>query len=72
MLASFIAEKRYRATQILVARDVYGPYTPLTDKPITPPDWQCLDGTLHVDETGNPWIIFCHEWVQTHPGSIWR
>jgi arabinan endo-1,5-alpha-L-arabinosidase len=70
MFASFKAEKRYRGTQILIAKDVFGPYIPLTNKPVTPPDWQCLDGTLHVDEDGNPWIVFCHEWVQIHNGSI--
>jgi arabinan endo-1,5-alpha-L-arabinosidase len=70
MFASFKAEKRYRGTQILMAKDVFGPYTPLTDKPVTPTDWQCLDGTFYVDEDGNPWIVFCHEWVQIHNGSI--
>lgn len=71
MLASFVAPGRYRGTQILVSHDVAGPYKPLTDGPITPADWQCLDGTLHVDDDGNPWIVFCHEWVQIHNGSIW-
>lgn len=70
MFASFKAEKHYRATQILIANDVYGPYLPLSDEPVTPADWQCLDGTLHVDEDGSPWIVFCHEWVQIHNGSI--
>ncbi len=71
MFATFKAEGAYRATQILVAQDVTGPYEPLTDRPITPDNWMCLDGTLHVDKTGNPWVVFCHEWVQTHNGSIW-
>ena len=70
MFASFKAEKRYRGTQILIADDVIGPYIPLTADPITPKDWQCLDGTLYVDEDGNPWIVFCHEWVQIHNGAI--
>lgn len=70
MFATFKAEKRYRATQILSAEDVFGPYLPLVDEPVTPTDWQCLDGTLHVDEDGVPWMVFCHEWVQIHNGSI--
>jgi arabinan endo-1,5-alpha-L-arabinosidase len=70
MFASFKARKCYRGTQILIAKDVFGPYKPLTDEPVTPTDWQCLDGTFHVDEDGNPWIVFCHEWVQIHNGSI--
>lgn len=70
MLASFKADKRYRGTQILVADEPAGPYAPLTDGPVTPPDWQCLDGTLYVDQRGVPWIVFCHEWLQIHNGSI--
>lgn len=70
MFASFKAPKCYRATQILIAEDVRGPYVPLVDEPITPRNWQCLDGTFHVDQDGNPWIVFCHEWVQIHNGSI--
>ena len=70
MFATFKADKRYRATQILVSEAVSGPYAPLNDGPITPANWQCLDGTLHVDDNGDPWIVFCHEWVQIHNGSV--
>jgi len=38
---------------------------------MTPPDWECLDGTFHIDRQGNPWIVFCHEWVQVHNGAIY-
>ena len=71
MFASFKADRRYRGTQILVSDRVSGPYVPLTEGPITPPDWECLDGTLYVDPDGNPWIVFCHEWVQVHNGAIY-
>ncbi|MFN2116831.1 MAG: family 43 glycosylhydrolase [Candidatus Promineifilaceae bacterium] len=70
MFAFFKAEKQYRATQILTAENVFGPYLPLTGEPITPTNWQCLDGTFFVDDGGEPWIVFCHEWVQIHIGSI--
>ena len=71
MFASFKAERRYRGTQILHSSCVSGPYKPLTGGPVTPADWECLDGTLHVDSDGNPWIVFCHEWVQVHNGAIY-
>ena len=71
MFASFKADRRYRGTQILVSDRVSGPYAPLTEGPITPPDWECLDGTLHVDSDGDPWIVFCHEWVQVHNGAMY-
>lgn len=71
MLASFKAVHHYRGTQILVANHVAGPYRPLTGAPVTPPNWECLDGTLHIDQTGAPWMVFCHEWVQVHNGAIY-
>ncbi len=71
MLASFKADECYRATQVLVSDAVEGPYAPLTNEPITPPDWECLDGTLHVDQKENPWIVFCQECVQVHNGGIY-
>jgi len=71
LLATFKAPQRYRGTQILVADTPEGPFAPLTDRPVTPPDWECLDGTLFVDETGKPWIVFCQEWVQVHNGGMW-
>jgi len=61
----------YRGTYIFASKSAQGPYTPLTQKPITPSDWECLDGTLHIDAAGKPWMIFCHEWVQVHNGGMW-
>ncbi|MDZ5077203.1 glycoside hydrolase family 43 protein [Nesterenkonia sp. HG001] len=59
-----------RGTAILVADRPEGPYVPHSDGPVTPPDWECLDGTLHVDQAGRPWMVFCHEWVQVGDGTI--
>lgn len=70
MFASFKADRCLRGTQILVAQTPQGPYKPMTPGPVTPKDWQCLDGTLHVDRKGDPWIVFCHEWVQICNGAI--
>jgi hypothetical protein len=70
MFASFKAPERYRGTQILRAERPEGPYLPISDGPITPPDWECLDGTFHVAQDGTPWIVFCHEWTQVCNGSV--
>ena len=70
LFGSFKADFHYRGTQILVADEVSGPYTPLTEGPITPRNWECLDGTFYVDPQGDPWMIFCHEWVQVHNGAM--
>jgi arabinan endo-1,5-alpha-L-arabinosidase len=69
MFASFKAEGKRRATHILCAGAPLGPFLPLRPEPITPSEWECLDGTLLVEQ-GQPWIVFCHEWVQVHDGEM--
>ena len=70
MFATFAAEGRKRGTQILSSDTPLGPFVPVAEGPATPADWQCLDGTLHVDPSGRPWIVFCREWVEVHDGQI--
>lgn len=70
MFITFKAEGVRRGTQILAADSPQGPFLPISDRPITPPDWECLDGTLFVDADHQPWMIFCHEWVQVGDGEI--
>lgn len=70
MFATFKAEGVCRGTQILVADAPHGPYAPWSDGPVTPADWECLDGTLFVDDDGDPWIVYCHEWVQVMDGEV--
>jgi beta-xylosidase len=70
MFASFKAKGVCRGTQILVADTPRGPFQLYSDRPVTPRDWECLDGTLHIDGYGQPWIVFCHEWVQVGDGEM--
>ena len=70
LFGSLKAEGACRGTQILVSDRPEGPYEPLTSRPVTPKDWECLDGTLYVDDSGNPWMVFCHEWVQVGDGEM--
>lgn len=70
MLASFKSENHCRGTQILVSDKPDGEFELLTDKPITPQAWECLDGTLYVDKKGKPHMIFCHEWTQIGDGTV--
>ena len=69
MFASFKSESMCRGTAILCADSPMGPFHPHSDGPVTPPDWECLDGTFFVD-SGTPYLVFCHEWVQAGDGEI--
>ena len=70
LLASFKNEGVCRGTQILRAERPEGPFAPISDGPVTPRNWECLDGTLYVSPSGDPWMVFCHEWVQAGNGEV--
>ncbi|MDR2101223.1 MAG: glycoside hydrolase family 43 protein [Treponema sp.] len=70
MFATFKPKEGRRGTAILRGDKPLGPFIPWSTGPVTPPDWECLDGTLYVDENGRPWMVFCHEWVQVGDGEM--
>ena len=70
LFATFHGDGRHGGTQILRGESPLGPFAPISDGPVTPPEWECLDGSLHIDADGHPWMVFCHEWVQIHDGTI--
>lgn len=70
MFASFKSESRRRGTAILRALAPSGPFLPWSAGPVTPPEWECLDGTFHVSRDGTPHMVFCHEWVQAGDGEV--
>ncbi|GGH28787.1 glycoside hydrolase family 43 protein [Paenibacillus segetis] len=70
MLASFKADNRSRGVHILRAETPLGPFIPISEEPITPLEWDCLDGTLYIDEDQIPWFVFSHEWTQISDGAM--
>ncbi|MBB3108895.1 hypothetical protein FHS18_000947 [Paenibacillus phyllosphaerae] len=64
-------KKHWRGTTIAVSDSLEGPFELLrTDAPVTPSSLMTLDGTLHVDEAGKPWMVYCHEWIQVVDGTV--
>ncbi len=70
MLASFKAEGVCRGTAILKADRPEGPFHVHSDGPVTPREWESLDGTLYFSKAGKPYMVFSHEWVQAGDGEI--
>lgn len=74
MLATFAGRgddgQLRRGTQSLVADHPAGPYVPLSKGTLTPSDWLCLDGTLLIDTSGTPWLVYCREWLDVNDGQI--
>jgi GH43 family beta-xylosidase len=70
MFATFTQENGLRGTYSLCSDSLTGPFRPHSKGALTPNDWECLDGTLYVDEVGIPYLIFCHEHTQILDGTI--
>lgn len=70
MFATFRQPTGYRGTYILRAERPEGPFVPHSDGAITPREWHSLDGTFYVSPDGEPYMVFCHEWVQIGKGTI--
>jgi beta-xylosidase len=66
-----VVEKTYARGTIIAASDSPGgPFVPVKNGPIAPEDLMTLDGTLYVDPSGAPWMVFAHEWIQTRNGTM--
>ena len=70
MFATFTQENGMKGTYSLCADSPLGPFIPNSNGALTPNDWECLDGTLYIDESGTPYLIFCHEHMQIVDGTI--
>lgn len=69
LLASFTADGYHRGTAIFECDTPNGTFKEHSKGAITPKEWECLDGTLYV-ENGTPYIVFCHEWTQIKNGAV--
>lgn len=60
-----------RGTTIAVSQSPEGPFTLLKkDGPIPPANFMTLDGTLYIDKSGKPWMVYAHEWIQKIDGTM--
>ncbi|MGW1025206.1 glycoside hydrolase family 43 protein [Streptomyces sp. NPDC002577] len=60
-----------RGTITAVSDSLLGPFTVLDPSRPTPPEnLMTLDGTLYVDPSGQPWMVYAHEWLQTIDGTM--
>ena len=70
MFATFTQENGLRGTYSLCSDSLTGPFVPHSKGALTPSEWECLDGTLYIDESGVPYLIFCHEHTQIIDGTV--
>ena len=70
LIVTFSDESGMRGSSILVSDSPAGTFQPLVNGPITPREWMCLDASLYIDEKGNPWLVYCREWLDIKDGQI--
>ena len=58
----------HRGCTIMRAEKPEGPFREITGGHFTPKDWDSIDATFYVDEKGQPWSVFVHEWTSTDDG----
>lgn len=69
MFATFTRAMGLRGTFVLVADSPLGPFVPHSDGAVTPYEWECLDGTLYIED-GKPYLVFPHEHTQIIDGTM--
>ena len=69
MFATFHPDGGKKGTGVLVSDTPDGRFVPNSDGNLTPKEWEALDGTLYVED-GRPYMVFCHEWIQTGAGTV--
>ena len=59
----FSSKTNHRGCSVFCSEQPEGPFVQISDGHFTPDDWDCIDATLYIDEDGQPWSIFVHEWT---------
>ncbi len=60
-----------RSTIIARADAPGGPFVLLNKaEPTIPAAFMAIDGTLYIDHSGQPWLVYAHEWIQKVDGTI--
>ncbi len=62
----------HRCISVYRADNPLGPFEDIADGCVSPREWDCIDGTLYIDEDGLPWMVFVHEWtcMPDHVGAM--
>ncbi len=59
----------FRGTSVFKSESPLGPFVEISDGHITPHDTDNIDGTLYIDENGQPWMVYVCEWTTCFMGE---
>ena len=64
LFATYFSETtQHRGVSVFRSDSPMGPFEEISDGHITDHNEDAIDGTLYVDESGQPWMIYVHEWT---------
>ncbi|MEI6578798.1 MAG: glycoside hydrolase family 43 protein [Eubacteriales bacterium] len=68
----FSQATQHRGVSVFKSESPLGPFEEISAGHITPHDWDSIDGTLYIDNDGQPWMVFVHEWTSMpdHTGAM--
>lgn len=64
----FSSLTNHRGCSVFKSDSPEGPFVEISDGHFTPSDWDAIDATLYIDESGQLWTVFVHEWTSTDDG----
>ncbi len=70
-ITTFGAKNKCMGIQILVSDQPTGPFRIYSDGPVTPDDWECLDGTLYIDQNETPYLIYSRAFLQEYKAGMY-
>lgn len=65
LFVSILGKNGLRGVQIAVSNTPEGLFECVANKPITPSDKSCIDGTLYL-ENGTPYVVYSHDWPDNY------
>ncbi len=70
LFTSVFSEKTgHRTISVYRAESPLGPFEDIAGGCVGMAEWDCIDGTLFLDEEDRPWMVFVHEWVCMPDGN---
>lgn len=59
-----------RSCHVLASDKPEGPFRPMNQELYVKPDVPTLDATFFVDTDGQPWLLYCEEWLINDNGTV--
>jgi hypothetical protein len=70
LIATLGSGERKKGIYALTADSPMGPFSLACDRPLTPEDWSCIDGSLFWDRDQTPYLLFSHSFEDVPTGDM--